>query len=112
MLHLRDETTGENLIVSASDCCNLNNNTNNEYASRAQNTVLPREDLGHEARKESSEPGSKLQDSSKPSLLCRVVNVAVRLYYVSKLDLHKMRLLNLRFPNEGMAKMPLNMPWL
>jgi hypothetical protein len=112
VLDLRDETTGKNLIVTTSNGCNLNNNTDDENTSRAQDTVFSGQDFGYETRKESSEPSSKFEDSSQPSLLCRVVNVAVRLYDMSELNLHKTWTSSLRLPNEGIAKIPLNMPWL
>jgi hypothetical protein len=65
--------------VTTSDCCNLDNHTDDKHTSRTQNAVLSRQNFGDETRKESSEPGSELEDSSQPSLLCRIVNVAVRL---------------------------------
>jgi hypothetical protein len=89
VLDLRDETTGKNLIVTTSNGCNLDNNTDDEHTSRAQDTIFSRQDFGYETGKESSEPSSKLEDSSEPSLLCRIVNVAVRFCDVSELNLHK-----------------------
>jgi hypothetical protein len=75
--NLRDETTSKNLVVSAGNCCDLDDNTNDENTSASQDTVLAGESLSNEARHHSTKPGTKLEDGSQPTLLCWVVNVSI-----------------------------------
>jgi hypothetical protein len=93
-------------------CCNLYNDSNDEDTGRTQNAILSGKNFGDETRKEGSKPGSKLEDRSEPPLLCRVINVAVRLYLALMIVRRKSSRWGSRLPKDGIAKIPLNMPWL
>jgi hypothetical protein len=110
----RYEPTSQNFIVPTSNCCHLDHNTDNENTSGDQDAVLSGASFREEAGHESTKPSSELQDGSEPALLCRVVDVTVSLWKLSISTRSRTIQVELfvRFPKDGIAKIPLNIPWL
>lgn len=98
--------------MSAGDGSNLNDNTDNEYNSGDQDAVLSRGSLSDESGHDGTKPSTKFQDGSQPSLFGGVVSITVGFYCVSVRVYIEPNGNYIRFPNEGICKMPLNMPWL
>lgn len=58
----RNEATSKNLVVSASDGSDLNDNTKDEYTGGDQDTVLAGKALSNETGHDSTKPSTKLEN--------------------------------------------------
>lgn len=67
--NIRDESASKNGIRTSINGTSLNNNTNDKDAAGNNDSVFARDRLGHEARKQSSKPGTELENGRQPTLL-------------------------------------------
>lgn len=73
----RNEATSKNLVVSASDGSDLDDNTEDEHAGGNQDTVLAGKGLSNETGHDSTKPSTKLENGRQPTLLCWIIDVTV-----------------------------------
>lgn len=69
--------------MSASDGSNLDDNTDNEYNGGDQDAVLSRGSLSDESGHDGTEPSTKFQNGSQPSLLGSVGGITIGFCCVS-----------------------------
>lgn len=73
--YIRDETSGENNIMSSLNGSGLNDDTNNKDTSSDQDTIFTGAQFCNGTRHDSSEPCTKFENRCKPTLLGLVLDI-------------------------------------